>query len=1329
MGPWLGVAALWLWSAADGPWPLVLAAVALPVAAVMRPGRAERRLWALGWALVTSGIVVAFHAERQVDFVLGAWDEYWTEQVDRVDGLLRRELEDQRREAGARIADDLLADWAELDRLPSQDELLELRDEDRIAAIAMFDADGTLVTWNGLHRGMVPEEVQEGLRRWSYRDLPLFGYFYVTSRHDDGRVVMVAYLLRASLPDGIDADMRNLARNFFRESGERIRITEGDPGPAEWLWDFDLDEDRLLSVALEPPVPSVRAAEIRALWATRVALLAGLAWILFGLSGTARLDESAAAMVSLVAGALWAPLDVWAPWSVAFAEGAPMIGPVPIGRAAIVTAALFGVWSVVPKARVRFPPWVVGGVAALLLPLTLTLLRGVIDPATLLAGRVPWLAVELVAVGPTALVCGWLLLRVRVEERSIAAFVGACALAALLAGVVGWQVLGTGTATSAWTAAWGLAFGLAAWGIGPGVGLRRRLTAASLAVGLAASAVVPTLWGWTVDARITAGEERLERLNAVEDIELEERLIDFAYIADSLDAAGAEDVAILYDGWRQSGLSRIGYPVRLQLEERDGSPGEGLRIGVADGEPEPYQDQLRLGRQVGGVRLSQLDRDDARYIMTATLPNDRMVTAVVPPFPETSGRAGLGPLVQGVVGAETEALTVIPLPEGQGAPNVVARSRTPTGWQVDLGLSFSNGPSYHVLYDVRLPGLALTVARAVLVLVLDLALALTFVLLGRGLLQDLDRERLRLSGLVISFRARVTLALFGFFALANAIFGTVAYQALSEASRRSTQVIAERVVDDAAGWYITLDGQMARLASQVGAELLEYRNGELSEGSVEELVDLGLYEGWMPFGVYSELDGFGQVRAVQETAVGPWEYVTAYRRLPDGDVLAAQVPLQAGTSALQTTDLIELLSFVILLGGALSFALAMVAGRALTRPIRALQIASERVGSGDLGLRLPAHRQDEFGAVFRAFNRMVGRVRRARRQLVRTSKRTQLIMDEAAVGMVALDPEGRVTLVNPRAEELLGTEVSIDRHLPSHGPLGAELTGWIEAYLAGAEDEATQDFSEGDRRLRVRARRLGTFGTRRGVVVALDDVTDELRAERVLAWGEMARQVAHEVKNPLTPIKLSIQHVRRAWDDERPDFEEILIRNADAMLTEIDRLAEIAQSFSRFGAPGDTVEPVTGVFVGDVISEVMTLYGSAASPIRFEREVESGLPPVAGRNAELKEVLVNLLENARLASREGARVLVRARRADAATVEVSVVDEGVGIPDDVLPRIFEPQFSTRSTGTGLGLAIVKRVVTAWGGDVRASSEPGRGTTVTVELPVWAGPEESTKLER
>ena len=218
--------------------------------------------------------------------------------------------------------------------------------------------------------------------------------------------------------------------------------------------------------------------------------------------------------------------------------------------------------------------------------------------------------------------------------------------------------------------------------------------------------------------------------------------------------------------------------------------------------------------------------------------------------------------------------------------------------------------------------------------------------------------------------------------------------------------------------------------------------------------------------------------------------------------------------------------------------------------------------------------------------------------------------------------------------------------------------------------------------------------------------------------GRNGRQVAHEVKNPLTPIKLSIQHLRRAWDDGHPEFDRILVKNADAMLSEIDRLAEIAQSFSRFGAPGDQVAPLAPVSLPDVVGEVMALYGSSAARVRFESDLDRGLPPVVARTTELKEVLVNLLENARLAGEVGTRVVIRARLLDATRVELTVTDDGAGIPADVLPRIFEPQFSTRSKGTGLGLAIVQRVVRAWGGSVAVDSEVGTGTKVSVQLRVW-----------
>jgi signal transduction histidine kinase len=224
----------------------------------------------------------------------------------------------------------------------------------------------------------------------------------------------------------------------------------------------------------------------------------------------------------------------------------------------------------------------------------------------------------------------------------------------------------------------------------------------------------------------------------------------------------------------------------------------------------------------------------------------------------------------------------------------------------------------------------------------------------------------------------------------------------------------------------------------------------------------------------------------------------------------------------------------------------------------------------------------------------------------------------------------------------------------------------------------------------------------------------ELRTARVLAWGEMARQVAHEIKNPLTPIKLSVQHMRRAYNDRHPQFEEILETNVSQILLEIDRLSEIARAFSRYGAPALGGEPLGSVDVGAVVHEALTLYRSGDTQIRYTEEVEAGLPRVRARSNELKEVLINLLENSRAALDGGGEIVVRAfTRED--HVEIEVADNGAGIVPELLPRIFEPHFSTRSSGTGLGLAIVRRLVESWGGTVTAESDVDVGTIVRIRL--------------
>lgn len=231
----------------------------------------------------------------------------------------------------------------------------------------------------------------------------------------------------------------------------------------------------------------------------------------------------------------------------------------------------------------------------------------------------------------------------------------------------------------------------------------------------------------------------------------------------------------------------------------------------------------------------------------------------------------------------------------------------------------------------------------------------------------------------------------------------------------------------------------------------------------------------------------------------------------------------------------------------------------------------------------------------------------------------------------------------------------------------------------------------------------------------------EAHTARVLAWGEMSRQVAHEIKNPLTPIKLSVQHLRRAFGDQRPDFDRILDTNVDQILEEIDRLTEIARAFSRYGAPDEAVGPLQAVDVSLAVHEALTLYRAGEAGVEFWPEIEAGLPSVLARPGEMKEVLLNLLENAYTALEDGGTVLVSARQ-DGEFVDLAVRDDGPGVPPELLERVFEPHFSTRSAGTGLGLAIVRRIIESWGGSVSAESEAGQGTTIRMRLPIADSPD-------
>ena len=220
------------------------------------------------------------------------------------------------------------------------------------------------------------------------------------------------------------------------------------------------------------------------------------------------------------------------------------------------------------------------------------------------------------------------------------------------------------------------------------------------------------------------------------------------------------------------------------------------------------------------------------------------------------------------------------------------------------------------------------------------------------------------------------------------------------------------------------------------------------------------------------------------------------------------------------------------------------------------------------------------------------------------------------------------------------------------------------------------------------------------------------RAERVLAWGEMARQIAHEIKNPLTPIRLGVQHLRRARSDPRVDYDAVLNDNVKRILAEIDRLDEIARSFSRYGSAPADLAPSTAVDVAAVVKDVVALEQMGDRKVKWQLRKADRPAWAMARKDEMRDVLLNVFENARLA---GARHVDISVREEDGRVTIETVDDGAGIAPAVLPRIFEPHFSTRTTGSGLGLAVSRRLIEAWGGEIAITSEEGKGTRVLIVL--------------
>jgi two-component system nitrogen regulation sensor histidine kinase NtrY len=243
----------------------------------------------------------------------------------------------------------------------------------------------------------------------------------------------------------------------------------------------------------------------------------------------------------------------------------------------------------------------------------------------------------------------------------------------------------------------------------------------------------------------------------------------------------------------------------------------------------------------------------------------------------------------------------------------------------------------------------------------------------------------------------------------------------------------------------------------------------------------------------------------------------------------------------------------------------------------------------------------------------------------------------------------------------------------------------------------------------------GAPGSPRGAVVVVDDLTPLMRAQKVAAWGEVARKLAHEIKNPLTPIQLSAQRIRKAHLKAVPDFEKVLTECTGAIVQEVEALKNLVDEFAQFARlPAANLSPAS---LHQVIDQALSLYDGLFTGIRIERRLASDVPTLRLDADQMKRALINLVDNAIEATdKRGTVVISTEFDRSQGRVRLGVADDGPGIPAPDREKLFVPHFSTKKRGSGLGLAIVSRIVQEHQGAIRVEDNPPRGARFVLEFP-------------
>ena len=420
----------------------------------------------------------------------------------------------------------------------------------------------------------------------------------------------------------------------------------------------------------------------------------------------------------------------------------------------------------------------------------------------------------------------------------------------------------------------------------------------------------------------------------------------------------------------------------------------------------------------------------------------------------------------------------------------------------------------------------------------------------------------------------------------------------------------------------------------------------------------------------------------------------------------------------------------------------------ITRPVQLLAAGAREIGAGRLDHRIEPETRDEFGSLVEAFNTMAGELAASQRKLERSRvdlerKNLQLderrryietVLERIATGVVSVGADARIETINTAALRLLefdhdvvgrsATEVFAREDLrPLEGLLARMQT--VSSEVAAQEIALARDGRE--LHLAAAATPLqGEDGAFAGAVLVFDDVTPLIRTQRVAAWRDVARRLAHEIKNPLTPIQLCAERMRRQFSSAPPAARALVEECTTTIVGEVESLKALVDEFAQFARmPAPRAIPSD---LSAVLTETLALYNGLFREIRIERRFADGLPAVRLDVEQIRRVVINLVDNAVEAlggsaapprSDGDAPTIVVETRLDSANgvVRLTVADDGPGIPPADRDKLFMPYYSTKGRGSGLGLAIVRRIIAEHGGSIEATDNEPHGTVFTIELPV------------